>query len=228
MQDAFQQARSGRAQVVLVAGRSGVGKTTLIRRFLDQASAEDGVAVLTGRCHERELVPFKGLDGIIDALSRFLKRLPWEDARAVMPADAALIGRLFPVMERVEALTATPAAPNGTERTTPVQGAPPPTQELRRRAFDALRELVEHLARRTTLVLLLDDLQWGDSDSGELLSHLLARLSPRRSSWSAAAAPRIGSGARSSTSSRRSRPPRRGSRSPRCSCRRCPSWTRRR
>ncbi|MCA9556335.1 MAG: serine/threonine-protein kinase PknK, partial [Myxococcales bacterium] len=57
MQAAFQKARSGRAQVVLVEGRSGVGKTTLIRRFLDQVAGESAVAVLGGRCHERELVP---------------------------------------------------------------------------------------------------------------------------------------------------------------------------
>jgi serine/threonine protein kinase/tetratricopeptide (TPR) repeat protein len=177
MQAALQKARSGRAQVVLVEGRSGVGKTTLIRRFLDQAAAEDGVAVLSGRCHERELVPFKGLDGIIDALSRFLKRLPFEDARAVMPSDAPLIGRLFPVMERVEALNAAPLPGAASERTLPAPGVPA-TQELRRRAFDALRALLEHLARRTTLVLFLDDLQWGDSDSGELLAHVLAPPDP--------------------------------------------------
>ena len=168
MQSALRKARSGQAQVVLVEGRSGVGKSTLIRRFLDQLALDEGVAVLSGRCHERELMPFKGIDGIIDALSRYLRRLPFDEARRILPEDAPLLVRLFPILGRVEAISGMPDPTRGF-------GA---THELRRRAFDVLRSLTERLVRRTTLVIFLDDLQWGDADSGELLSYVFAPPEP--------------------------------------------------
>src|SRR6185295_13279695 len=72
LQAALEQSRR-RAAVLIVEGESGVGKTSLVNRFVQVArSLEKRVLVLHGRCHERERVPFNALDGVIDELARYL------------------------------------------------------------------------------------------------------------------------------------------------------------
>src|SRR6185436_2548808 len=87
---------------VLVKGRSGIGKTTVIRRFL--RGLGDTAFVLEGRCFEREAVPFKMLDGVVDALTGVIVGLQPADIAALAPRELASLVRLFPVLRRVPKL----------------------------------------------------------------------------------------------------------------------------
>jgi len=164
MRDAYQRSRSGKAVTLYVRGTSGMGKTALVRQFLQTVRSEDRDAVvLAGRCYEQEAVPYKALDGIVDALAEYLRALPRAQAESLMPRGMSALARVFPVLQRVEAVAATPRPA--------VQIRD--SHELRRRASAALRELLGRTAERHPVVLFIDDLQWGDADSASLLIDLL-------------------------------------------------------
>ncbi|MBV8819656.1 MAG: protein kinase, partial [Acidobacteriaceae bacterium] len=160
---AFAETREGRFNVVLLHGPSGIGKSALIRRFLAVlAERHSNLLVLKGRCYEFESVPYKGLDALIDELSRYLQHLPDAKVEAVLPRDAFLLSKLFPVLGQVAAIARAPVR-------APVV---PDAQELRHRTFAALRELFARLSDRQPLVVWIDDLQWGDRDSSAFFAEL--------------------------------------------------------
>jgi hypothetical protein len=161
--DAFTRTRVGKEAMILVQGESGIGKSALVRRFTDELrQREPATVVLAGKCYERETVPYKAFDGVVDALARHLRKLSLSDIMAVLPRRAGFLVHAFPVLGKVPALRAQPA-----------DDALDP-KELRVRAFSAMRELLGRLAERSPLVVCIDDLQWADAESLELLSYVMA------------------------------------------------------
>ncbi|MBL8973218.1 MAG: serine/threonine-protein kinase PknK, partial [Myxococcales bacterium] len=170
LQRALADARSGHTSLVLLHAAPGLGRSALLAHFLATLeSTSPTTVVLAARCGERESLPYKGVDGLIDALARELHGRDDAAVTRLLPPDLAILARLFPVLRRVPAI-ARAAARSGDDLLAP--------HELRQHAFTALRTLLTRLAADTTLVLALDDLHWGDHDSAALLRELLLPHDP--------------------------------------------------
>ncbi|MCA9694275.1 MAG: AAA family ATPase, partial [Myxococcales bacterium] len=167
LDDAFATVGEGEAVSVYVHGPSGTGKSSLIEAYLAQRAAD--VVILRGRCYVHESVPYKALDGVIDSLRRFLAERPADEARAILPRSCEALAQLFPVMRGAleNLLGRKLEAPPGLDRL-----------ELRRRAFQALREFLARLGDRRRVIIYIDDLQWADGDSALLLEELLRPPDP--------------------------------------------------
>ena len=86
-----------------------MGKSALVRHYLATLKADKAdVVILEGRCYERESVPYKAIDGVIDSLTKYLMQLPDGKAEALMPRDVLALARLFPVMLQVECVSQAP------------------------------------------------------------------------------------------------------------------------
>ena len=150
----------GRTVLTMIHGVSGSGKSRLIDEFLSGLARADAATILSGRCYFRESVPFKGLDGVLDSLSRWLLSLPAPQQKQLLTPELAAAARLFPALGRIENI---PVGP----------GMSPDPQELRKQAVVSLRHLLRAMASEKPVVIAIDDFQWGDSDSARLLEDIL-------------------------------------------------------
>ncbi|MFO1095045.1 MAG: AAA family ATPase [Planctomycetaceae bacterium] len=138
-------------------------KDALAEHFLTPLRKDQRLVVMSGRCYDRESVPFKALDALIDALGSYLRSLPDKDAALLMPDDMGVLAQVFPVLQRVS-VVAEAADPRLKDLD---------DQQLRQRAFRALRSLLVRISRRSPTVWFIDDLQWGDADSAQALFEVL-------------------------------------------------------
>lgn len=162
--EAYEMVGAGSPCLALVSGAAGLGKTTLVNRFLAQLAARENALILRARCYEREEVPYKALDPLVDSLSTYLMGLRPERAAELIPPSVRYLAAMFPALRRVPAVVAVSEA-------APVLNDP---SEGKRQAFGALRELCRRLAEQRRLVLSVDDLQWGDLDSAPMFPALLS------------------------------------------------------
>jgi tetratricopeptide (TPR) repeat protein len=160
---AFDAATGGGLAACLVCGESGIGKSRLVREFVARlAETRVDVLALSGRCYEREAVPYKAIDGVLDGVARYLGSL--RDPAALLPARAQIVAQMFPALRRVvPAGHAIPALD---------------PHELRERAFAALREMFVRIALHRPTVIAIDDLQWADDDGLLALAEILRAPDP--------------------------------------------------
>jgi hypothetical protein len=112
------------------------------------------------------MVPYKGFDGLIDALVRYLAGLSPAEQADLLPSSTPALARIFPVLWQLSVVS----------KLSPVVVGD--LLELREIALQTLKSLLSRVASRQPLVLLIDDVQWCDAQSIEMMTRLYAGVDP--------------------------------------------------
>lgn len=161
------EATKKRSGMVLVSGYSGVGKTALIeegRRRL----ASDGIVFAYGKFDQFNRTPY---DSVVQALRELVRKVAPRDPEPLVEWRMKLQGLLGDTADILMEIVPELADHLGTP-TVQTETSPP---EARNRIATAVRRLLHAVASpERPLVLFLDDLQWADLPTIELLTRLAA------------------------------------------------------
>lgn len=166
LKQALARTLSGHRVAVHVCGASGVGKTTLIERFLAHARSKFGAITLRSRCHYQESVRYNAVDGLIDMLSRYLMLQNEARLAQLAPDDLPALITMFPVLGRVPFPF----------RDFDGDSVATDPQHAIQQALGALCELFRRIAADRPVILWIDDLQWSDAGSLPVLREIAAAV----------------------------------------------------
>ena len=203
----FDQALAGRGQICFVTGQAGSGKTALVRRFVEEAFAVDEDVVLAvGSCNAQTglgdpYLPFRealamlaGDDsserttvGSTPENSERLRTVLVRSVQVLVEVTPELLDVFIPAgellgdlgkavatkvgwMDRLELLAKRRALAAGAAEAVADQG----------RIIEQYTAFLKELSATVPLILFLDDLQWVDSASINLLFHLGRHLKDAR------------------------------------------------
>ncbi len=157
LNEALDGAASAEPQALLLGGEAGVGKTRLVEEFAD-AARRQGAVVALGGCVEigADGLPFAPFSTALRALRR---QLPGELADAAAGQEEEL-ARLLPELGEGA----------------PVTGGGRHDEESMARLFELTARLLERVAARHTVVLVLEDLHWADASTRHLIAYLVRTL----------------------------------------------------
>ncbi|MGW0226300.1 helix-turn-helix transcriptional regulator [Streptomyces tendae] len=150
-------ATGGEPQALLLGGEAGVGKTRLVEEFA-AAAARRGAVVALGGCVEigADGLPFAPFSTALRALRRHLP----EELAAAAAGQEEELARLLPELGEG----------------TPVTGGGRHDEESMARLFELTARLLERVAARHTVVLVLEDLHWADASTRHLIAYLFRTL----------------------------------------------------
>jgi DNA-binding SARP family transcriptional activator/predicted ATPase len=203
MTRALEAALAGQGGALFVTGEAGSGKTELVRAFARRAMADHPMLVaVCGDCNTPgdlgdPYLPFREilqrLTGDVEAkraggtltgdhARRLWEQLP-EMVEALLDKGPHLIGRLVPIRGLLS------RAGGPVYRQTPWSRrlaafvddrAADETRLEQPSLFEEVTRVLQTLARRTPLLLIVDDLHWADEGTLNLLFHLARRLADHR------------------------------------------------
>ncbi|UCE74367.1 MAG: tetratricopeptide repeat protein, partial [Methanomassiliicoccales archaeon] len=181
----------GRGRLVFVIGEAGIGKSRLISELSEYAKTKNVIS-LKGRClyHENTEPYLPFIDAFGEYLSERKRESREEEGQDVQSSDDIFSMGLVGIAGSSSASQEFMDQPyDDTGELVPMgllpideeeSGAHPPAidkinlQEERTKLFESLSQLVIDVSKKEPLLLVLEDLQWADDGSLQLL-HYLAR-----------------------------------------------------
>ena len=154
LEDALLATLRGDGRVVIIGGEAGMGKTRLVNELTLRARRLSCI-VMSGACSEAELsLPFLPF---LEAVGNHLATENLPKLRERLGPAADELAHLFPQMGR--------PAPSGDD-----------AAQAKLRLFESILLLLRDAAGSRALLLVLEDLQWSDPATRELLDYATRRL----------------------------------------------------
>ena len=164
LDECLEAALAGDPRLMVCRGEPGIGKTRLAEELVSAATAK-GVPAVWGRGVEAEgAPPYWPWRQLLRATAEMVDVSALAEIHRLTPHISRLAPDLFPTAEvpTIEHRVDTGSA------------------EDQFRQFDAVGRLLRHVAARTPLVIILDDVHWADQPSLLLLRHVARTLTDER------------------------------------------------
>src|SRR6266699_2448531 len=159
MQQVYSQARQGQKKAVFICGEPGIGKTRLAREFTRWGEETQQATVLWGYCYEMNgSFPYQP---IADAISGYVHTCSPEQLRRILGNSAVDLAKIAP-----EVRFKLPELP---------QPEPIGPELERRNLYNAVAHFFHALAAERPFIIILDDLQWADAATMQLLNFLITQ-----------------------------------------------------
>jgi len=158
LQACWEEARVGRGQLAFIAGEQGVGKTTVAQYFAAQTAPP---VLLVGHCQpQKGSPPYHLFSEVLRAYIATMSSESFDEE------TRHLLGDFVHIVPEIRQI---------------LLGLPEPTRlepkQEQLRFMASLTRFIERATQERPWLLILDDLQWADQSSLELLSNLGRRLS---------------------------------------------------
>jgi DNA-binding CsgD family transcriptional regulator len=158
LENRFESAITGTGGLVFLPGEPGIGKTWILDSIANRL-ANRGANVLRGGAVDAEGMPPYLI--FLEALGTYIRAAPRDLLRIQAGAGARILTSILPEVELK--LVHLP------------KGLRLPPEQARLRLYEAVSEFLLAIAADAPLVLLMDDLQWADSATLQLLVHVARR-----------------------------------------------------
>ena len=157
------QALGGERQTIFITGEPGIGKTTTVQAFLEQAS-QTSVLMVRGQCleHYGAAEPFLP---VLDGFSRLLRSSAGAQALDLLRHQAPMWLAQMPSVISQSERDALQSQVAGSSR---------------ERMLREMAGAIESLTSLSPLLLVLEDLHWSDYSTLDLVSYLARRGDPAR------------------------------------------------
>jgi class 3 adenylate cyclase/tetratricopeptide (TPR) repeat protein len=169
LKDGWRRAQHGQGRALLLSGEPGIGKSRLLEALIDAVAIEDSACI---RLQCQTLHADTPLHPIVDQMRRALgfepATEPPERRRRLEDYLDRSLGAAGDLAEVFSQLLGVPTTAGWSDRETPAA--------RRRQIIEALVALMTKLADRRPLLVIVEDIQWSDPTTEQVVRALTERL----------------------------------------------------